>query len=101
GNVRELQTAMQTAYRFRDASHEIHAAAVERFLESPGARRSGMTRTFEGSLREQIDRLEEQILRRALAHHAGNVTQVSKALNLSRQQLYNKFRKYGIAIREE
>ena len=41
------------------------------------------------------------MLRRALVEHEGNVTSVSKALGLSRQQLYHKFHKYGIAFRSD
>jgi len=100
GNVRQLQMVIEGGTLFQDASHTIHADALERFLEVP-SRAAGTSRSSDGSLREQIDRVEEQILRQALAQHAGNVTQVSKALDLSRQQLYNKFRKYGIAVRDE
>ncbi len=100
GNVRQLQTVIEGGILFQDASRTIHAEALERFLESPG-RGAGGARASEGSLRAQIEIVEEQILRQALAQHAGNVTQVSKALDLSRQQLYNKFRKYGIAVRDE
>jgi len=98
--VRQLQTVIEGGILFQDASRTIHADALERFMEEPG-RSSGATRSSDGSLREQIESLEEHILRQALAQYAGNVTQVSKALDLSRQQLYNKFRKYGIAVREE
>ena len=100
GNVRELQTVIGGAILYQDASHTIRANVLERLLEEPG-RGPVASRGADGSLREQLDRVEEQILRQALAQHSGNVTQVSKALDLSRQQLYNKFKRYGIAVRDE
>ena len=100
GNARQLKSVIEGGILFQDESHTIHASGLARFLESPG-RGPGTTRPSDVSLREQIENVEEQILRQALAQYAGNVTQVSKALDLSRQQLYNKFRKYGIAVRDE
>jgi transcriptional regulator with PAS, ATPase and Fis domain len=48
-----------------------------------------------------MERAEEQAVRQALAQHGNNVTLAAKTLGLSRQQLYNKIRKYGIALRFE
>ena len=100
GNVRQLKRLVESGLLFQDGSGTIHAEALQRLLEAQG-RGHSTARAATGSLREQVERLEEQILRQALAQHSGNVTQVSKALDLSRQQLYNKFRRYGIAVRDE
>jgi transcriptional regulator with PAS, ATPase and Fis domain len=97
GNVRLLKTVLEGASLFQDENHVIHASALERFLEPV----SSAAPSVAGALRDQLDRLEEQILRRSLTEHDGNVTRISRALGLSRQQLYNKFHKYGIPIRSE
>ena len=100
GNVRQLKKVVESGILFQDAHGTIHADALQRLLDAQ-SRGLTATRVSTGSLHEQVEELEEQILRQALVKYSGNVTQVSKALDLSRQQLYNKFRKYGIAVRDE
>jgi Nif-specific regulatory protein len=97
GNVRRLESVIETAIAFQDGDRIIHARQLERSLQ--GRERNATVET--GSLRELIDRYEEQIVRRTLVENDNNVTNAAKALDLSRQQLYNKIRKYRINLRPE
>ena len=100
GNVRELKKVIEMAILYQDADHVINAKAVERELDGNGA--SPATRNhFQGSLREQIEQLEEIVVRQVLADNDNNVAAASKILVLSRQQLYVKIHKYGIPVRDE
>jgi Nif-specific regulatory protein len=100
GNVRRLKSVIETGIAFQDEDRVIHAKALERSLQ--GRERSALADArLTGSLRELIDRFEEQLVRRTLAENDNNVTNAAKALDLSRQQLYNKIRKYRIDVRAE
>jgi transcriptional regulator with PAS, ATPase and Fis domain len=100
GNVRMLKSVVEAGIVFQDSDHVIHAKALERLLLGRDRSVAADAR-LPGTLREQIDRYEEQLIRRVLAENANNVTSAAKALDLSRQQLYNKIRKYRIAVRTE
>ncbi|HXV13151.1 MAG TPA: sigma 54-interacting transcriptional regulator [Candidatus Krumholzibacteria bacterium] len=99
GNVRELKSAIEGAILFRSADNSIDAKALERFISSRRGAPSGESSPV--TLRAVMERAEEQAVRQALAQHGNNVTLAAQALDLSRQQLYNKIRKYGIALRLE
>jgi two-component system, NtrC family, response regulator len=45
-----------------------------------------------------LEQIEEAMIRKALAHHDGNISRVAEALGLSRAALYRRFEKYGIAV---
>ncbi|HYN77888.1 MAG TPA: sigma-54 dependent transcriptional regulator [Lamprocystis sp. (in: g-proteobacteria)] len=47
-------------------------------------------------LKEQVEALEERLLRQALAHHGWNKSQAAEALGLSRVGLRNKLERYGL-----
>jgi transcriptional regulator with GAF, ATPase, and Fis domain len=100
GNVRELKSVVEGGIVFQGVDRVIHAKALERFLQSRD-RGAAPTGRFEGTLRTQIDRVEEQLIRQTLADNDYNVTNAAKALDISRQQLYLKLRKYGITPRPE
>ena len=100
GNVRELQNVMEWAMAFQNERHIIHAGVIEKFFQTrdsdtPSPSGNG------GTLHDQLDQLEAQIIRQMLARSDGNVSNAAKALGISRQQLYLKLKKYGIATRSE
>jgi len=45
-----------------------------------------------------LDAMEEQLIRQRLAQHRSNLSQVARALGLSRGALYRRLEKYGIVI---
>jgi Nif-specific regulatory protein len=100
GNVRELKSVVEGGIVFQDSDRVIHAKALERVLQNRD-RGAVPTGRFEGTLRTQIDRVEEQLIRQTLSDNDYNVTNAARALDISRQQLYMKLRKYRITPRPE
>jgi two-component system NtrC family response regulator len=47
-----------------------------------------------------LARLEEMLIRRALTRAAGNRTEAAKQLNINRQLLYAKLKRYGLTVSE-
>ncbi len=99
GNVRALRNAIELSIAFRDENNVIHADAVDRYFQEPGAspRKADTGR----SLRAEMERHEEEVVRQALVENGYNVSKTAIALDISRQQLHAKIKKYGIATRDE
>ncbi|MGX5720403.1 sigma-54-dependent transcriptional regulator [Shinella zoogloeoides] len=86
GNVREL-------------SHFAERAVLG--MLSPAATAAAASQaTGAGSLPEQLDRLEAEIIRDALSAHGGNVQQTLVALGIPRKTFYDKLQRHGIVRRE-
>jgi Nif-specific regulatory protein len=98
GNVRSLKSAIEFGVQFRDERNVIPAEAIERHL---GPARRVPAAADGGSFRELMERYEENVIRRALADNGGNVSRTADALQLSRQHLHAKIKKYGIVARDE
>jgi Nif-specific regulatory protein len=98
--VRELESAIEGGIIFQDDDGLIHAKTLERFLQGRD-RDAGVDAVTPGTLRELIDRREEEIIRRVIAENDNNRTNAAKALGLSRQQLYQKIRKYRISSSDD
>lgn len=99
GNVRQLKKTIEAAILYQDNDHVIHAKAIERDTLNKKAL-SGQAQ-FGGTLRSQMDRFEEAVIRAALAEHEFKVANAAKMLDLSRQQLYAKIHKYKIPLRPD
>ncbi|WP_119255105.1 sigma-54-dependent transcriptional regulator [Shinella zoogloeoides] len=86
GNVREL-------------SHFAERAVLGMVSRAATAAASSQA-TGAGSLPEQLDRLEAEIIRDALSAHGGNVQQTLVALGIPRKTFYDKLQRHGIVRRE-
>jgi len=51
-----------------------------------------------GTLPEAIERVEREMIRRALAASIGNRAQAAERLGIRRQLLYQKLERYGLAV---
>jgi Nif-specific regulatory protein len=94
GNVRELQSAVHWGIAFQDDDHVVHAPELERFFDQGPGRGGGVQAN--GTLKGRIREFEEREIRRTLEANNFNVTSTAKELGISRQQLYNKVRDFGI-----
>ena len=94
GNIRELKNLVErtvlttphdelTPADFQAQPAPLAAAAPEAALPAPG------TMTLEA--------LEEQMIRQSISHYHGNLSQVARALGLSRGALYRRLEKFGIS----
>ncbi|MGI4742907.1 MAG: sigma-54-dependent transcriptional regulator [Janthinobacterium lividum] len=95
GNIRELKNRMERAVlttthlELTPADFQTAApppVAVPGELPTPG------TMTLEA--------IEEQMIRQSVAHYQGNLSQVARALGLSRGALYRRLEKFGIPYNE-
>ncbi len=94
GNVRELRNAMERVAVL--ARHKVLSAEDFSFLAAPGADAAAAD-WLDGELPAAVARLEEAMLRRALAAAAGNRADAARRLGIHRQLLYEKMKRYGIA----
>jgi two-component system, NtrC family, nitrogen regulation response regulator NtrX len=92
GNVRELRNLMERA-AVLVPGEEIRAEDLTPWLESAPGREEG------AGLRGEIERREEEAIRKALETAGWNVTQAAAGLGIDRTNLHRKMRKYGIARR--
>lgn len=86
GNVRELQHSMERAVILAEGK----LLTGESFQFSPAA--ASTTASFDGSLEE----VESRLLQYAIKKNNGNLSAVASQLEISRQTLYNKIKKYGL-----
>jgi two-component system, NtrC family, C4-dicarboxylate transport response regulator DctD len=83
GNVRELRNV---AERFVLG---VHGTSLDLIKDGPGA-----TTSFA----EQVDAYERAILSEAMSRHEGNIAAVSESLNLPKKTLYDKLKRFNLAI---
>jgi DNA-binding NtrC family response regulator len=94
GNVRELKNAMERAATL--SRHAVITAEDLDFLVGETAREDFLS----GDLPTAVARLETVLIRRALAATGGNRTEAARRLNIHRQLLYEKLRRYGVEASE-
>ena len=71
------------------------------FLVTPTpipAEPAGATDPLAGTLPEVVERVEMQLIRRALAASGGNRARAAESLGIRRQLLYQKLERYGIEV---
>jgi Nif-specific regulatory protein len=98
GNIRVLKSAIEFAIVFQDDQHWIRASALEKFFNNKG---EPVVEITGESLKSKLQDFEAQVIRQTLDRHSWNITSAAKALEISRQQLHNKIKKFNIVIRSE
>jgi DNA-binding NtrC family response regulator len=93
GNVRELKNALDRAAVL--VRGELIRAADVDFLGEASADAIDWP---DEDLPTAVCRLEEMLIRRALARSAGNRTEAARILNINRQLLYAKLKRYGLEV---
>lgn len=96
GNVRELKNVIEYALNVKDAGH-ITKKDLPQYMQACFSSTATVTpANFHGALASQIQLVEEQAIRSAYEECGHNVSQTSKLLDIPRQTLYSKLKKYGI-----
>jgi two-component system response regulator HupR/HoxA len=91
GNVRELQNEIQRMVALAEGrilGGDLLSEAIRPSL----AKWTGQG----GTLREQVESLEEKLIRESLARHHWNISHVAEELGLSRVGLRGKLQRYGL-----
>ena len=98
GNVRELRNAMERAAVL--APLPVLSAADFAFLAGEEAKSDSALPAdwLAGDLPGAVARLETEMIRRALAACGGNRAEAARRLNIHRQLLYEKMRRYGLEL---
>jgi len=99
GNVRELKNAMERA-AVLVRGDVVHAADLD-FIDATRPASDPALDWPEEDLPSATARLEEMLIRRALAKSAGNRAEAARLLGIHRQLLYTKMRRYGLDASEE
>jgi two-component system, NtrC family, response regulator AtoC len=117
GNIRELENVIERTMLFcegpaihaRDLPPELSAGAPAAAPDAPARALDAVPSrptapSPEGSLkdmvRQETERLEKELIQRALDETHGNVTQAARKLKISRKSLQNKMKEFGLRDRE-
>ena len=99
GNVRQLENALARCVAL--ASGRVIGPDAFALVQGPiGSRESGNAVDASGdggpSFREQMEAFERNLLASALGASAGNQSEVSRRLGITRATLYDRLKKYGL-----
>jgi len=98
GNVRELENEMHHALALAEAGETIGLRHVSDRLRATLAPIEEAARAdAHESLRAQLARVEAWMIRRALEAHGGRRAPTARTLGITREGLYKKMRRFGIA----
>ncbi len=97
GNVRELENEIERALTLAGGDREIQAAYLSEKIT--GAIEPDVTSQVSGmTLHDATERMEMQMVTRALRDTGGNRSQAARILGLTRQGLLNKIARYKLEI---
>jgi two-component system response regulator AtoC len=97
GNIRELENALERALILaRGAALEPKHFAFPGAPDPVSHGQASAPRATDLSIKRQVRRLEERLIRQALAATGGNRTQASRLLELSARALQYKLKEYAI-----
>jgi DNA-binding NtrC family response regulator len=99
GNVRELKNAIErVAVLVRG---DMVNSADLGFIDENRAATEGAIEWPDEDLPSATARLEEMLIRRALARSSGNRAEAARMLSIHRQLLYSKMKRYGLDASED
>lgn len=103
GNIRELRHVItQSLYLAGNDCYALESSCLpeyllERYKVNEEKQMDSLSLGTNKNLREMVDNFEKETIIKALRQKNHNVTQAAKLLNISRQNLQNKMRKYKIS----
>jgi DNA-binding NtrC family response regulator len=111
GNIRELENVLERTMLFSDGPR-IRASDLPPEIglalpllaaapaQTPAAERGGNPASLKDIVRAETERVERELIVRALDETGGNVTQAAKLLQISRKSLQMKMKEFGLRERE-
>lgn len=95
GNVRELENEMK---RIMASVRKtvVNEQDLDEAIRGKEPRQGGGSGEASHSLKTAVEQLERRMIREALAHSKGNQARAAKMLDLSRQGLIKKLKRYGM-----
>jgi len=103
GNVRQLEHVIEgclnLVYDERTITCDhLPTAFKQHLLQRESAATCEQLPRQGGSLPEQIERLEREMIQEAMRAYGGNITKASEQLGISRQNLHYKLKKYNLHV---
>jgi DNA-binding NtrC family response regulator len=97
GNVRELRNLLERAVALCDGTR-VEAHDLMPLAESDeGAAEDALTAgRSDATLKDAVEGAEQTAIRQALIQHQGAIAKAAEALGISRKNLWEKMRRYGI-----
>ena len=95
GNVRELENIIEQAVAMADREHVLS----EKLLLMPGSSKKARPAhkyDMKVPLDQYLDRMEQQIIKDAMVNAGGNISKAAESLQIKRQTLQHKLKKYHI-----
>jgi DNA-binding NtrC family response regulator len=105
GNIRELENVLERTLLFAsgptirasDLPAELQLAVPQSVPTQPA---SGPASSLKEIVRRETERVERELIVRALDETGGNVSQAARNLKISRKSLQNKMKEFGLRDRE-
>ncbi|QUH25370.1 sigma-54 interaction domain-containing protein [Serpentinicella alkaliphila] len=95
GNVRELQNVIERAFNIMDKEAMIMLEHLPYYITKNN---KADTHVKEMSLKEILDNVEKEEIKKCLKRTKGNKMKTAKILGISRTSLYEKIEKYDIEV---
>jgi transcriptional regulator with GAF, ATPase, and Fis domain len=106
GNIRELENVLERTMLFcggpsiraTDLPPELQMAVTPSAIAPAGAPApaGGRATSLKEIVRQETERVERELIMRALDETGGNVTQAARKLKISRKSLQNKMKEFGL-----
>jgi DNA-binding NtrC family response regulator len=93
GNIRELRNLMERTVLV-SPSNQLEAEDLQKHYQSSGQSQQEIPLPEVG--KASLEEMEIAMIKRAIQHHQGNITQVARDLGLTRSALYRRLQKYNI-----
>lgn len=95
GNIRQLEREMSRAVLFLEDGELLESSHLAEPIRE-GSRKG--LRDGPRSLKERLEEVERQAIRRALARNDGDVPAVAEELGLGRSTLYRRIKELGVSV---
>jgi transcriptional regulator with PAS, ATPase and Fis domain len=93
GNVRELENAIERALALAEGKDVLNVAQFEDLAKDSILK---SLPDEEASLKSLLEVWEKELIRKKLIQYSWNVSKTAETLQISRQQLHNKIKKFGL-----
>jgi transcriptional regulator with GAF, ATPase, and Fis domain len=100
GNVRQLENEIERSAVVSENEETIDISDLSAELIKPDIN-AALKQGKAGSLKENVEKLESEMIRAALDKTSGNIMKSSQILGLTRKGLKDKMNRYGIAFNKD
>ena len=97
GNVRELENILAQSVAMAGSEHVLTSRHLQMPSNMEGLERDVEKWSRKGPLNEYLANLEKEIIREIMIAEGGNVSRTAEVLQIKRQTLQHKLKKYGIS----